>query len=142
LLAGSAFSWHDDKDSPSVAVVNRELAGKIFGSTVNAVGRHFKIRDGTRIQVVGVVEDGKYMSLTEDPEPALFLPILQAPMSETWLVVRSSRDAKELAAALRRTLRSLDTGLPVFIETWTRQLDFALFPSRIASVVRHSDAAL
>jgi predicted permease len=134
LLAGRSFSWHDDKNAPQVAVVNREFAGKVFGSTMNAVGGYFKLRDGSRIQVVGVVEDGKYMNLTEDPEPALFLPILQAPMSETSLVVRSNRDPQQLAAAIQSTLRDLDRGLPVFIETWNQQLAFALFPARIATV--------
>jgi predicted permease len=134
LLAGRGFSWHDDKGSPRVAVVNREFALKIFGSTSHAVGASFKLRDGTRIQVVGVVEDGKYESLTEDPEPALFLPVLQAPISETALVVRSNRDPRELAAAIRTTLHDLDTGLPVFIETWNQQLNLALFPARIATV--------
>jgi len=134
LLAGNGFSWHDDKGSPRVAVVNREFARKIFGSTSHAVGGGFKLRDGTRIQVVGVVEDGKYENLTEDPEPALFLPILQAPMSETCLVVRSNRDPRQLAAAIRNTLRGLDTGLPGLVETWTRQLDLVLFPARAATV--------
>jgi hypothetical protein len=115
-------------------MVNRDFARKIFGSTINAVGGRFKLRDGTRIQVVGVVENGKYMNLTEDPELALFLPVLQAPMSETCLVVRSNRDPQQLAAAIRTTLRGLDTGLPVFLETWDKQLDLALFPSRIATV--------
>jgi predicted permease len=133
LLAGRAFSWHDDKDAPRVAIVNREFARKIFGSTGNAVDGHFKLRDGTRVEVVGVVEDGKYMHITEDPTPALFLPILQAPMSETWLVVRSHRDPQQLASAVRAALRGLDAGLPVFIEPWTQQLDLALFPSRIAA---------
>jgi hypothetical protein len=35
--------------------------------------------DGTRIQVMGIAEDGKYESLTEGPQPAMFLPILQCP---------------------------------------------------------------
>ena len=134
LLSGRAFSWHDDKNAPQVAVVNREFAGKVFGSTMNAVGGHFKLRDGSRIQVVGVVEDGKYMNLTEDPTPALFLPILQAPMSETWLVVRSIRDPRQLAEAVQGAMRDLDRGLPVFIETWNQQLMFALFPARAATI--------
>ncbi|MBZ5606832.1 MAG: ABC transporter permease [Acidobacteriia bacterium] len=134
LLAGRAFSWHDDKNAPRVAVVNRQFAGKLFGSTMNAVGGHFKLRDGTSIQVVGVVEDGKYMNLTEDPEAALFYPILQAPMSETWLVVRSNRDPRQLAAAIQSSLRGLDSGLPVFVETWNQQLGFALFPAQVATI--------
>ena len=44
------------------------------------------------MQVVGVAEDGKYNSLTEDPQPAVFLPILQSPSSATTLVVRAARD--------------------------------------------------
>ncbi len=67
LLAGRAFTWHDDKNSPRVAVVNREFARKIFGSVTNAIGGYYKMPDGTRIQVVGIAEDGKYSSLTEDP---------------------------------------------------------------------------
>jgi predicted permease len=134
LLAGRDFSWHDDKESPRVALVNREFAGKIFGSTMNAVGGHFKLRDGTRVQVVGVVEDGKYQSLTEDPQPALFVAVLQMPMSETCLVVRSTRDPQQLATAIQGALRVLDPGLPVFIEPWSQQLNLALFPSRTATV--------
>ena len=134
LLAGRSFSRHDDSGSPRVAVVNRKFAGKMFGSTMKAVGGYFEMRDGTRVQVVGIAEDGKYMSLTEDAEPALFLPILQAPMSETCLVVRSGRDPRQLAAAISTTLRNVDSGLPVYIELWTRQLELALFPSRVATV--------
>ena len=134
LLAGRDFSWHDDRNAPRVAVVNREFAGKVFGLTINAVGGHFKLQDGTRIQVVGVIEDGKYQSLTEDPEPALFVPILQMPMSETTLVVRSTRDPQQLAAAIQSVMRGLDPGLPVFIEPWNQQLNLALFPSRVATV--------
>jgi hypothetical protein len=134
LLAGRAFSWHDDKGSPRVGIVNRAFAGKIFGSTINAVGGHFKMRDGTRVQVVGAVEDGKYIHLTEDQEPALFLPFLQAPISETCLVVRSHRDPQSLVAAMQSAVRGLDRGLSFFIETWNQQLDIALFPSRMATV--------
>ena len=65
--------------------------------------------DGTRVQVVGIVEDGKYTAnLAEDPQPAMFLPILQFARDDTCLVVRSERDPQQLAAAMRSTLRDLD----------------------------------
>ena len=54
------------------------------------MGRYYKTKDGTRVQVVGVVEDGKYLNLTEDQKPAMFLPILQSPVSQTWMMVRSN----------------------------------------------------
>jgi predicted permease len=134
LLSGRAFTWHDDKDSSRVAVVNREFARKIFGSVKNAIGGYYKMPDGTRIQVVGVTEDGKYASLTEDPHPAMFLPILQWPSDAAWLVVRSSRDPHQLGAAVRGTLHQLDAALPVTIETRYDAMVTALFPSRMATV--------
>jgi predicted permease len=134
LLSGRAFTWHDDKDSPRVAVVNRELARRIFGSVSNAIGGYYKMPDGTRIQVVGVAEDGKYAKLTEDPQAAMFLPILQFPSSSAWLVVRSSRDPQQLGEAIRRTLHQLDAGLPVVIEMRLDEIGGNLFPAQVATV--------
>ena len=134
MLAGRTFSWHDDEKSPSVAIVNREFARKVFGSATNAMDAYFKKRDGTRTQVVGIVEDGKYKNLTEDPQPALFLPILQSPSSEMWIVVRTNGDLQQLAPAIRSALRGLDPGMPFFLQTWNKKLDSALFASRLATV--------
>jgi predicted permease len=134
LLAGRAFSWHDDTNAPRVAVVNREFASRILGSIPDAVGRHFKLRDGTRVQVVGLVEDGKYVSLTESQQPAMFLPLLQSPSSWIYLVVRSSRDPRQLAAAMRSVVRDIDPGVVVKIRPWSEELGGILFPSRMATV--------
>jgi hypothetical protein len=95
LLSGRAFTWHDDKDAPPEAVINQELARKIFGSVDNALGKYYKTRDGARIQVVGIVEDGKYETLAEEPQPAVFLPILQSPSSQTYLEVRGDRGPQQ-----------------------------------------------
>ena len=134
LLAGRAFSWHDDTNAPRVAVVNREFASKILGSVPDAVGRYFKLRDGTRVRVVGLVEDGKYVNLTEDRQPAMFFPLLQSPASWTWLMVRSSRDPQQLAAAMRSVLRDIDPGMVLAIRPWSTELAGTLFPSRMATV--------
>ncbi|MGD0367644.1 MAG: ABC transporter permease [Acidobacteriaceae bacterium] len=134
LLAGRAITWHDDKKAPDVAVVNREFARRVFGSVDKAIGGHFKFSGGNRAEVVGVVEDGKYKTLTENPMPAMFFPILQQTSAFTWLVVRSNRDPQEIAGALERTLHGLDAGLPLMIETWNRQLNSALFAARVATV--------
>jgi predicted permease len=134
LLAGRTLTWHDDKNSSRVAVVNREFARQIFGSLTNAMNRYFKATDGSRIQVVGIVEDGKYASLAEDPQPAMFLPILQSPSSQTCLVVRSNRDLQQLVAAIKSTVEDLDAGLPFTIKTWNQELDGALFAPRIAPI--------
>lgn len=134
LISGRTFTWHDDKNSPPVAIVNREFARKVLGSETNAVGGYYKMRDGTRVQVVGIAEDGKYNSLTEDPWPAMFLPILQSPSSSTFLVVRSSRDPQQLTAAMRKALHDLDPGLPVDIQPRHQGLEVILFGPRMATI--------
>jgi predicted permease len=134
LLSGRAFSWHDDKNSPRVAVVNREFARKIFSSISNAIGGYYKMPDGARVQVVGVAEDGKYGKLTEDPQLAMFLPILQSPSNSAWLVVRSSRDPQQLGSAIRSTLHQLNAGLPVVIEMRLDEIGGNLFPAQVATV--------
>jgi MacB-like periplasmic core domain len=134
LLAGRTFTWHDDKAAPRVAVVNRQFAKKIFGSVTNAIGGYYKMPDGTRVQVVGIAEDGKYGGLSEDPKLAMFLPILQFPSNSAWLVVRSSRDPQQMGQAIRQTLRRLDAGLPVEIEMRLDEIGGVLFPPHMAAV--------
>ena len=134
LLAGRGFTWHDDPNAPKVAVVNETFARKVFGSVSGAVGGHFMNGDRVRIEVVGVVQDGKYRTLTEEQQPAMFWPILQDRTDETTLVVRSNRSAPQVAGALQKTLTSLDAGLPVLIQTWPDAMSTALFAARAATV--------
>jgi predicted permease len=134
MLAGRTFTMDDAKDAPQVAVVNREFARKMFGSIEGAIGRDYKMWGGKRVQVVGVVENGKYESLTEDQKPAMFYSFLQQPSGDAWLVVRSRRGPEETATALRETMRGLNPGLPVRIDNWDQEMSWALFPARVATV--------
>ena len=137
LLAGRDLTWRDDANAPLVSVVNREFARKVLGSEQDAVGRHYQLVLGSevkRIEVVGIVEDGKYMNFAEEPQPAAFVPFLQSPISQTYLVVRSRGDPQQLAAVIRARLHDLDDGMPVRIQTWYQLMTAALFPSRVATV--------
>jgi ABC-type antimicrobial peptide transport system permease subunit len=84
--------------------------------------------------VVGIVEDGKYGSLAEDPLPAMFLPILQSPTVQTNLVVRSTRDPQQLVAAIKSAVHDLDAGLPFTIATWNQELDGVKLAPRMATI--------
>ena len=135
LLAGRDFSGSDDKKAPAVAVINREFAAKMFGSVTGAIGRYIRLQDGTHVQVVGVVQDGKYLSLTESQQPAMFLPQLQSPpASYTTVLVRSHRDPQELSTAMRRKMLALDRGLLLDTQSWSNLLDVVLFPARVATM--------
>ncbi len=137
LVAGRDFTWHDDKNSTPVALVNQTFARTLFGNAQAAIGRRFA-EPGTHhadlYEVVGVVEDGKYDSLTEAQEAAMFWPLAQNNENDTTLVVRSNRSPAEIAAALETLMAKIDPSLPVTIQSWPDTMALVLLPARVATV--------
>jgi predicted permease len=134
LLAGRDFSEHDDAKSTDVAIVNTTFAKRLFGTT-DAVGKTYPDGPGHQFLVVGVVEAGKYGTLTEDPAPVVFWPIAQRANSDTVLLVRSHRSSAEIMAAMRSAIASVDPGLPIFsLTTWPDVLSLVTFPARAATI--------
>lgn len=132
LLAGRDFTWHDDMASPRVALINQTMARMLFGNA-SAVGRRFTEPGPNVYEIIGVVEDGKYDSLTEDPRPAFFWPVSQNNESECTLVVRSQRPPSDVAEALNSIIQKTDSSLPAVIQSWPDALALALLPSRVAT---------
>src|SRR5262249_28259707 len=115
MIAGRDFDWRDTTTSPRVAVVNETFARRVLG-TDNAVGRRFFYgwSRTNPVEVVGVVSDGKYASLTESPRAAVFDPILQAYNTTTTLIARASRPEEEMVAEMRRVVASIDPAMPLY----------------------------
>jgi predicted permease len=134
LLAGRDFTWRDDKSAPVPALANRQFALRMFGSMNGAMGKHFRIGDGTLVEIVGIIEDGKYLSLTEDREPAILMPSMLYDDPLSYLVVRSKRDPEQLQKLMRAKLRELDAGLPVDIQSWNQLLEVVQFPAKVATM--------
>jgi hypothetical protein len=132
LLAGRDFTWADDAKSTLVALVNETFAHTMFGNRP-AVGKRFVWGDKSTIEIAGVVEDGKYDSLTESPEPAMFFPLAQVREGDTTLVLRSQLPAAEVAAAAHRMIAGIDSSLPLTIQPWSNALALVLFPARVAT---------
>jgi hypothetical protein len=86
-------------------------------------------------EIVGVIENGKYDSLTESPWTAMFLPLAQNPDSDTSLVVRSQLPPGEIVTELRQVLTKIDPSVPFTFESWSDALAFALFPARVATAI-------
>jgi predicted permease len=133
LLSGRDFTWNDGPKSTLVGIVNESFARKMFGNAP-AVGRHFLWGNKNLIEVVGIVEDGKYESLTEDPSPAMFFPLAQNTDANTTFIVRSQLPPAEVAGSLNRVISGVDSSLPLSIETWPEALSLVLFPARAATV--------
>jgi len=135
LLAGRDFDWHDDHNSPQVAIINRTFGTQILHSA-EPLGKRFRFGTaGPLIQVIGLVENGKYESLTEPKRPAVFQPILQAYNTTTTLVVKSTIPESQMVEQMRRVMAELDPHLPLYGTGSLRQmLGFAFFPMRAAAI--------
>ncbi|MGC1869658.1 MAG: ABC transporter permease [Acidobacteriaceae bacterium] len=132
ILIGRNFTMQDDAKAPKVAIVNQTFAKKLFG-TENVVGRYMKIF-GNKTEIVGVVENGKYASVSEEPTPALFVPIFQMGNEQMCMLVRSNRDTNQMTSAIHDVIRRLDPNLPISsLGSWQDALAIMLLPSHAAT---------
>ncbi len=136
LVRGREFGAADTAGAPGVAVVNEAFARRYWPGQ-EPVGK--KLRQGGRraeapaLEVVGVVKDGKYVTLGEDPTPFYYVPFRQRYESEATLHVRAAGDARPLVTALRREVQLLDPSLAVYdVKTMTDHLGLSLLPARVA----------
>jgi predicted permease len=139
LIEGRDVSFTDTAKTPAVAVVNQEFARELFHSE-HVVGRYFKNEAGVSTQIVGIVADGKYLSLSEEQDDAAFFPISQVGSTKTSLIVRaqagySDEATNEMAATVRKVMRDLDPSVPIRESSaWSNQLGLTFFVSQVATV--------
>jgi predicted permease len=143
LDAGRSVDGRDKKESTPVSLVNETFVRR-FLPGVNPIGKRFRhSTTGKWIQIAGVVEDGKYYSLGESPQPAVFEPIEQRWSQAQTLIVRSPMPETEALRLMRRAALELDSTLTIFDdEPMTTAVGVALFPAKMAAVVLASFGVL
>jgi predicted permease len=139
LLRGRGLAKSDDERSPRVALVNETMARKLWPGK-EAIGQRFRAgRDGEWVEVVGLVADGKYLMLGEEPRPYFYLPLAQRYQPAITLMVRTGGDPSALARPLTRILHEMDPDLPVFnlrtMQAHVRDSVFGLMPLRMGAVM-------
>jgi putative ABC transport system permease protein len=132
LISGRTFSDGDDSGAPAVVLVNETFARR-FWPNRDPLGRTVRLRSGDA-QVVGVVTDGKYLSLGEAPTPYLYRPIAQLNRGAFFLHARVSGGGAGLPRAIADEILTLEPGLPPpMVEPLTGAVAVALLPSRLAA---------
>ena len=129
LIRGRTIGDQDTASAPRVTVVNQAFARKFF-SGVDPLGKHLGIGDASHshdFEIVGVVEDTKYVRANEPAWPTFFLPLLQvvahgnaadesAQTRSTYIrdiELRTTGRAENLEASIRRALAEIDPELTV-----------------------------
>jgi putative ABC transport system permease protein len=117
LLAGRTFNERDNANAPKVAIVNRQVAIKYFGSETTAIGKRITIWRDEKFprEIVGVVGETKPAVLEEEDGEQIYTPHSQ---DGSWgfmtLAIRTSGDPAAITGAVRREVLGLDKDLPIF----------------------------
>ena len=138
VVRGRTFTAADTATSPGVAVVNQAFVKKLFKPGEDPIGQHFganDIKNSGDFEIVGVVEDTKYQSARDRPDPMYFTPMLQqsrtrpandpdASLYAGQIVLQMKAMTPGLEAQVRKTLASIDPNLSVdHYQTFEKQIE-------------------
>jgi len=143
LLRGRKFTDADSEKAPAVAIINQYMAQK-FWPNEDALGRRLSVKgpSGPFIEVVGIVQDGKYQNVTEDPQPYFYVPLEQSYQSIRTFHVRASVPPETLALQIESQIQELAPNVPITqVQTMTQSLQgangffFFRFGAQLAAVM-------
>jgi predicted permease len=114
---GRVFTKADSEQAAKVAIVNETMAKK-FWPNEDVLGKRFRFRapgktDRGFIEVVGVVQNGKYRGVVEDPLPTFYVPLEQNYMPLRTIHVRTSAPPESMEVQIAAQLQELARGLPI-----------------------------
>ncbi len=113
MVAGRDFGASDTRSSPKVAIVNEAVAARFYAGK-NAVGQTFALDDrgnpGEKYEIVGVVKNTKYRSITEERSETIFFSAAQetAPRPGTVYVLRTEGPTAAVIPAVRSAIKDMN----------------------------------
>jgi putative ABC transport system permease protein len=139
MLRGRAFSDADRAGAPDVAVISERLADQLFPGE-DPIGRVVKrtAADAPRTTIIGVVGDVHDVSLTQVPEPTLYLAWQQnstaaVPVS---FVIRTAVEPVSIVSAMREAVFAVDRDLPLRrVQPLETFLEESVAPERFRTIV-------
>jgi putative ABC transport system permease protein len=116
LLQGRGFTEADTLETPQVCVMNEAMAKRYFPDE-NPLGKRLAMSTPNPnqiswIEIVGVVADTRKLNLNAEIVPDVFIPYWQYPMQSPSLVVRTSNNSTNLAAAILSEVKAINQNLP------------------------------
>lgn len=134
---GRDFESQDREGSPGVVVVNEAMARRLWPGQ-NPVGKWLRpaAPNAKNLEVIGVVANGKYRRLNEEPLSYMYLPLAQNYSPGVTLQVRTGGEPHKAAESLRRAIQSLDGSLAIYnVKTMDESVGLSLFDQRLAATL-------
>ncbi len=115
LLRGRNFTDFEASQPRHVVIISESLARQYFPGE-DPLGKRIDVDmfyKPNPTEIVGVVGDVRYDSLTDAAEPMVYFPSAELPYSFMTLVIRTTGNPAEMAPAIQAELRALDPNQPV-----------------------------
>src|SRR5882757_210807 len=134
LAHGRDFDERDHEGAPGVVIINEAMARRYWPGG-DALGRHMKLTKDW-LEIVGIAKDVKNRSLSETPQPFLYMPLLQDYRSNMILIARTAGEPKEMFHAVQAEVAMLDPRMPVFdAKTFDDHIGVSFFLQRMAATL-------
>jgi predicted permease len=114
LVAGRSFGPQDTDKSPKVAVISETIAQRFFPKA-SPLGRRFGVygKAPNEFEIVGVVKDAKYGSVTEQWRPMVYYSYAQIPEQLENFVARFSGAPETIVPQVRQAIKQVNRNLPI-----------------------------
>ncbi len=133
VQAGRAFNSADREGGTAVVVINRRMRDMLWPGQ-NPVGKVvISVTPPVKLTVVGMVNNGKYDGLDEDPAPFLYYPLSQHYRDGMNLIARTKGEPRLWVAPLAQVLRNENLPVafqPFTFDTW---MNLTLLGERVAA---------
>jgi putative ABC transport system permease protein len=135
VIRGRDFAERDGPNAPRVAVVNEAFVRRYLAGE-DAIGKRLN-RGGDApldIEIIGLVADGKYRSIGEEPLPFVWLASDQDASGAATLIVHTPGALGPVSDAVRRIVAEIEPDVAVTnVLTADQHLAFALLPQRVGA---------
>jgi predicted permease len=141
-LRGREFTPQDRPGAPWVVVVNEAFARRHFPGE-EALGQRLLMGGSINLEIVGVVNDIRQVSMAEPAQPTIYLHNLQNSRVKTTIVARTTGDPLSLVGPIREAVWSVDPLQPITdVFTFDESVSRALTRPRLVTMLLLSFGAI
>ncbi len=144
LLRGRDFTEADDQHHPRAAVVNSNLAERLFPNG-DAIGKSIRfgfMPDYENIEIVGIARNARIFNIRDATTPVIFLSSFQYPHEWGGLIVRTKEAPEALAKTVGHEVESLGHEYVLRTRTVVQTISAELVEERVIAMLSGFFAAL